>query len=116
MDREVINVTPGFAQHSPVPVHVVVTYRDQLDRRIDSTHRLRIPVVVTRVGFSIRVATHPVAPDLISNFPKFDAEWSRVTIGCTYRSMNRSCRSVAVLNPGCCFRRGGAASFDIDGN
>src|SRR5215217_3411452 len=53
MDREVMDVTPGFSQHGPIPVHVVVADSNQLDRRIDGAHRVGIAVVVTRVRFSI---------------------------------------------------------------
>src|SRR6185503_7355032 len=62
------------------------------------------------------MAAYPVAPDLVSNFPKFDAKWSRVTIGCTHRTVFRGCWSIAVFNPRCGFIRGRAASLDVDSN
>src|ERR1044071_453653 len=97
MNREVIDVLTGSAQHSAIPVHVVVAYRDQFDRRIDGAHRFRVTVVVARVRFGVRVTTHPVAPDLVPDFPKLHAKWSRVTVRSTHRAILRSRRTVTVF-------------------
>src|ERR1041385_2879880 len=115
MNREVVDVPPSFLQHGAVPIHVVVAYGYQFDRGIDGTHCLRITVVVSRVSLGIRVTAHPIAPDLIADFPKLHAERIQVAIRRTHRSVLRSCWSIAILDPGRGLVDGCAASLDIDG-
>src|ERR1043165_6276282 len=60
------------------------------------------------------MAAHPVAPDLISDFPILHCERRRVTVSGTHRTIFRRFWSVAVFNPCGGFCGGGAASLDVD--
>src|SRR5690349_11370527 len=59
------------------------------------------------------MAAHPVAPDLVSNFPKLHRKWSRVPVRGTHRAILRSRRTITVFNPGCSLVDSCATSFNV---
>src|SRR4029078_4245811 len=69
-----------------------------------------------RVSSGVGVAPTPVAPDLVSNFPKFDVEWRWVAVCRAHRAILRTCWSVTVFNPRGSFFDCRAASFNVDSN
>src|ERR1044072_5367314 len=90
MDREVIDVRTRCAQHGAIPFHVVITDGDQLDRWIDSAHCFGVTIVITRVSLGVGVTSHPVAPDLISDSPKFYVERRWMTVRRAHRAILRA--------------------------
>src|ERR1043166_554821 len=60
------------------------------------------------------MATHPVAPDLISDFPELDRKRRRVAVSSAHRAILRRRRSVTVFNPRRSFFDSRTATFDVD--
>ena len=114
VNGEVIDLRPRTAEERAVPGHVIVTDRDEAQRRIDSDHRLPIPEVIARVGIRVGVPPHPVAPNLVPQLPGLHAERLGMTVLRAQRSILGRRGAVDVLDPRRGFIGGRTATLDVD--
>src|SRR6476661_7438327 len=81
MYRQIIDIGTSQSQYSAVPIHVVISNRDQMYGRIDRAHGLGVAIIVAGISFGVTVPAHPVAPDFISYFPILHSKGLWVPVG-----------------------------------
>ena len=114
VDGQIVDLRARTAQERAVPGHVVVTHRDEVQRRVDSEHGFPVPEVIARVGLRVAVAAHPVAPNLIAQFPGLHPERFGMTVLRAQCAILRGRGAVDVLDPRRRFLGSGTATFDVD--
>ena len=99
VDRQHIDLAADRFQHGAVPLQILVADCNEADLGIDLLHGANVTAGIARVRGGVRVSAHPVAPNLVADFPVLHAERLGMAIASAQLAEWRVGWTVHVFDP-----------------